>query len=116
MVKDYKYLGITIDRRLSFIRHVADTKRKVDSRLNMIKAITNLKIGVNTKVLITLKSVSTTPNQRAPWLEPPIQVIIQNPIQKKVDPEGAAIEATNIIVHLIESRPQTIHINTDASS
>ena len=58
MIKDFKYLGITIDRRLSFIRHVADTKRKVHSRLNMIKAITNLKIGVNTKMLITLyKSV-----------------------------------------------------------
>ena len=54
MVKDYKYLGITIDRRLIFIRHVADTKRKLDFKFNMIKAITNLKIGVNTKMLITL--------------------------------------------------------------
>ena len=54
MVNDYKYLWITIDRRRSFIRHVEDTKRKVDSRFNMIEAITNLKIHVNSKMLITL--------------------------------------------------------------
>ena len=51
-------------------------------------------------------------NERAPWLEPPIQVIIQNPIQKKVDPEGAA---TNRISYLNESRTPTINIYTDAS-
>ena len=38
-------------------------------------------------------------NERAPWLEPPIQVIIQNPTKKKVNPEGAAIEATNRIAY-----------------
>ena len=54
MGNDYKYFGITIDRRLGFIRHVADTKRKVNSRFNMIKAITILKIGVNTKMLTNL--------------------------------------------------------------
>ena len=54
MVKDYKYLGVTIDRRLSFIRHIADTEHKADSRFNMIKAIRNSKIVVNAKMLITL--------------------------------------------------------------
>ena len=233
MVNDYRYLGVTIDRRLSFIQHVAVTKRKVNSRFNMIKAITNLKIGVNTKMLITLyksliqsvilyaapvlllacstalqnlertqrvplryilglpnetnsimlyresgilplrllikKETATyllrtatkpfhtdmiqrvqeetqkdprvfndaswsikaawlqkeigippvippTSKECAPWLEPPIQVIIQNPIQKKVDPEGAAIEATKRIACLNESRTSTINIYTDASS
>ena len=52
----------------------------------------------------------------AAWLEPPIQVIIQNPIQKKADPEGATIETTNIIAYLNESRTPTINIYTDASS
>ena len=52
MVNDYRYLGVAIDRRLSFIQHVAETKCKVNSRFNMIKAITNLKVGVNTKKLI----------------------------------------------------------------
>jgi len=92
MIKDYKYLGFTKDSRLSFIRYVVDTKHKVDSRFNMIKAMTN------------------------PWLEPPIQVIIQNHTQKKVDPEGAAIEASNITAYLKESRTLTINIYTDASS
>ena len=55
-------------------------------------------------------------NERAPWLEPPIQVIIQNPIQKKVYPEGAAIEATKRIACLNESRTSTINIYTDVSS
>ena len=53
MVNNYRYLGIAIDRRLIFTRHVTDTKRKVDSRFNMIKVITNLKIDFNTKMLIT---------------------------------------------------------------
>ena len=47
--------------------------------------------------------IPPTSKERAPWLEPPIQVIIQNPIQKKVDPEGAAIEATERIACLNES-------------
>ena len=51
-------------------------------------------------------------NERAPWLEPPIQVIIQNPIRKKVDSEGAAIEATKIIAHLNESRTPAINSKT----
>ena len=55
-------------------------------------------------------------NEPAPWLEPPIQVIIPNPTERKVDPEGAAIEATNRIAYLNESRTPTISIYTEASS
>jgi len=55
-------------------------------------------------------------NEPAPWLERPIQLIIQNTIQKKVDPEGAAIDATNSIAYLNESRTPTVNIYTDASS
>ena len=55
-------------------------------------------------------------NEPAPWLEPPIQVIIQNPTQKNVDPEGAAIETTNRIAYLNESRTPPINIYTDNSS
>ena len=54
MVNNYKYPGITIDRRLTFTCHVPETKCKVDSRFNMIKTFTHLKIGVNTKMLNTL--------------------------------------------------------------
>jgi len=52
MVNNYKYLGITIDRRLVFGRHVTETKRKVKSRFNMINVI--IKSVVNTKMFLTL--------------------------------------------------------------
>ena len=54
MVNNYKYLGITIDRRLIFGRHVAKTKHKVDYIFYVIKAIAHLKIDVNTMMPITL--------------------------------------------------------------
>jgi len=53
-------------------------------------------------------------------LEPPIQVIVQNPIQKtkqkSVDPQGAAIEATTRMANLNKSRIPSINIYTNASS
>ena len=51
-------------------------------------------------------------NEPAPWLETPIQVNIQNRIQKKVDSEGAGIEVTKIIANLNESRTPTVNIYT----
>ena len=53
-VKPYKYLGVAIDARLSFTKHLADTKHKIYSRLNMLNIISNFKIGLNTKMLVTL--------------------------------------------------------------
>ena len=54
MVNNYKYLDIIIDSRLTLSRHVEETKHKVHSRFNMIEDFTNLKIGVNTKMNMTL--------------------------------------------------------------
>ena len=45
---------MTVNSRLTFARHLAETKRKVDSRFNTIKAIRNLTIAVNINVLMTL--------------------------------------------------------------
>lgn len=53
-VKMYKYLGVVIDPRLSFIKHADEVKRKVYVRLNMIKIISNIKLGITTKMLINL--------------------------------------------------------------
>jgi len=41
MVHNYKYLGITNDIQFTFTHHL-ETKCSVDSRFNMIKAITNV--------------------------------------------------------------------------
>jgi len=54
MVRNQKYFWITIDSRPGFARHVTETKHKLQiPHQNMIKAITNLKIGVNIKTLMT---------------------------------------------------------------
>ena len=54
MVTNYKYLSINIDSWLTLAHHITETKRKVDSRFNMVMAILNLNMGVNTRMLITL--------------------------------------------------------------
>jgi len=36
-------------------------------------------------------------NEPAPWLKSPIQLIIQNHIQRKVDPERSAIAGTSLL-------------------
>ena len=55
-------------------------------------------------------------DEPAPWLKPPIRVIIRNLIQKKVDPEGAAIAATTRIANVNESNTASISIYTYGSS
>ena len=52
MVHNYKWFGITTDSGPTFTCH--GTEIKVDSRFNMIKAITNLKMVFNMKLVITL--------------------------------------------------------------
>jgi ribonuclease HI len=54
IVKQYKYLGVIIDNRLNFNTHALQTKQKIYSRLNIIKIISNVKAGMNTKNLINL--------------------------------------------------------------
>ena len=55
-------------------------------------------------------------NESAPWLESPIPIIIQNPTQKKVGTEGAAIVATTRSANFNESNTPTINIYTNVSS
>ena len=54
MVNNYKYIRITTFTRLTPPPLVAETKRKVDSSFTMIKINKNLKIGINTKILMIL--------------------------------------------------------------
>ena len=232
-VDHYRYLGVYIDTRLNFNRHIKEVKRKIDSRFNIIKIITNMKIGLNTPMLITLynsliqsvflyaapvlllasdsaiqtletsqrtilryilglpnnadsilvykeagiipihllikketakylirsatKPVQTAnitrvqqeiikdprvhngaswstkaawlqkeigiprikpPNSQRPppWENPPIHVIIKNPVPKKADPEGAGKAASDRIKNLNYNTRQTYNIYTDASA
>ena len=55
-------------------------------------------------------------NEHVPWVKPLIQVIIQSPIQRRVDPEGAAVSATSIFANFNESKIATVGIYTNASS
>lgn len=45
VVKSHKYLGITIDRFLSFGEHVRTVRRKIDERLKMLKIISSVRHG-----------------------------------------------------------------------
>lgn len=45
IVKSHKYLGITIDRFLSFGEHVRTVRQKIDERLKMLKIISSVRHG-----------------------------------------------------------------------
>lgn len=53
-VKSHPYLGITIDRYLSFGIHIKNTKQKIVDRLNMIKVISSIKHGAHPETMITI--------------------------------------------------------------
>jgi hypothetical protein len=53
-VTEYKYLGVTIDRHLSLINHTKEVRRKVLARLNIIKTLSNDRLGIFTAMLLTL--------------------------------------------------------------
>lgn len=44
-VKSHRYLGVTIDRYLSFGQHINETRVKMNDRLNMLKVICGMKNG-----------------------------------------------------------------------
>ena len=54
--------------------------------------------------------------EHVPWIKPLIYVIIQNPTQRRVDPEGAAVVATTRMANFTESKTTIIDIYTNASS
>lgn len=51
-VKYYTYLGITLDRFMSFGIHMKNTKSKIIERLNMIKVINSIKYGAHPQTMI----------------------------------------------------------------
>lgn len=50
-VRNHKYLGVTLDKSLSFGCHIRDLKQRTTERLNMIKVISGIKTGGHPEVM-----------------------------------------------------------------
>ena len=48
-----KYLGVTLERTLSYKQHIHNTKMKVATRNNLLKKLANSKWGTNTRIIRT---------------------------------------------------------------
>ena len=48
-----KYLGVTLDRTLSYKTHIHNTKMKVATRNNLLKKLANSRWGTNTRTIRT---------------------------------------------------------------
>ena len=48
-----KYLGVTLDRRLSYKEHMHNTKMKVNTRNNLLRKLSNSKWGANASTIRT---------------------------------------------------------------
>lgn len=53
-VKSHPYLGITLDRYMSFGIHIKNTKLKIIDRLNMIKVISGMKQGAHPQTMVAI--------------------------------------------------------------
>ena len=53
-VTHYKYLGVVIDRQLSFDRHVTHLRAKVISRINIMRILGGILHGLSTSMLLVL--------------------------------------------------------------
>jgi ribonuclease HI len=54
LVSNYKYLGLTLDRRLTFNQHVADLKQRCSRRLNILRCISGREWGADRHTLLRL--------------------------------------------------------------
>lgn len=53
-VKSHRYLGVTIDRYLSFGQHINETRAKLNDRLNMLKVICGIKNGSHPQAAVSI--------------------------------------------------------------
>lgn len=54
IVSEMNVLGVIIDRRLTWSRHLQVVKQRVRGRLNLLKALCGPRCGANEKVLLQL--------------------------------------------------------------
>ena len=60
-VSEFKYLGVIIDKNLTFSNHIKYTAKRVRSRLNAMRAISGLPGGANSQVLRRIYQVTVRP-------------------------------------------------------
>ena len=60
-VNEYKYLGVIVDKNLTFSSHIKYTAKRVRSRLNAMRAITGLPGGANSQVLRKIYQATVRP-------------------------------------------------------
>lgn len=53
-VKEHKYLGVTLDRYLSFGVHLKEVRTKVQERLNMVKVLSGIKNGTHPETMVRI--------------------------------------------------------------
>ena len=53
-VRSFKYLGLTLDRRLTFNAHIDDLKKRCSRRINILKCITGREWGADRRTLLRL--------------------------------------------------------------
>ena len=54
IVNTFKYLGLTLDRSLTFTAHIADIKQRCSRRLNIMKCISGREWGADRRTLLQL--------------------------------------------------------------
>ena len=72
-----KYLGVTLDRTLSYKQHIHNTKKKVAAQNNLMKKLSNSKWGCNTS---TIRTTALALSYECP-------VWARSPHASKLDPE-----------------------------
>ena len=77
-----KYLGVTLDRTLSYIKHIHNTKMKVATRNNLLKKLSNSKWGCNAS---TIRTTALALSYSAAEYACPVWA--RSPHASKLDPE-----------------------------
>lgn len=58
IVESFKLLGVTIDRKLTFLEHISDLRRQINSRLYSIEQLFYLPLSVKLQLFKSLSTIS----------------------------------------------------------
>ena len=101
--KEFTYLGIKLDSTLTFNKHAEHLKKKINTRLNMIKIISTTRQGVSTSTLIMIYKALVQPLLR---FSAPAIIIASKPTKEKL--EIAQRTALKIVLGLARNSHNTL--------